>query len=295
MEGGMPGKAGRVPGQGQGHGGRPVQQGLPVDAQKGGGQQTHGRQGRIAAAQVVRHFQRIQPVPGGFFTQEALVQVRDHDHVLVPALAQGPAQPVPAEEILGQGLDGAAGFADADHGGLAGRQLGQPALEGGGADIVRDPEAGAVVAGAILPGREGALQGAGAQRGTADTQHQHVAPGTDPGQQGRQFPLQAFPVGHGQEGQQPLRTFRFQTARQFRRTRGENSGSVPLQAACIGAGPFKRMHHGVLPVGEVSSAREAERPGRAGKGPGAASPRCRSGDQNSFRGLGAKKRRRTSL
>ena len=91
------------------------------------------------------------------------MQVRDHDHVLVPALVQGLAQPVPAKEVLGKGLDGAAGLADADHGCLVGRQLGQPALEGGGADVVRDPETGAVMAGTVLPGRKGALQGASPQ------------------------------------------------------------------------------------------------------------------------------------
>ena len=270
MEGGMPGKAGRILGQRAGHSGRPVQQGLPVDTQKGGGQQAHGRKGRIAAAQIVRNFQRIQSVAGGLLAQETLVQVRDHDHVLVPALAQGLAQPVPAKEVLGKGLDGAAGLADADHRGLVGRQLGQPALEGGGADVVRDPEAGAVMAGTVLPGRKGALQGAGPQCGAADAQHQHMAPRTDPGQQGRQFPLQALPVRHGQERQRALRAFRLQTARQLRRTRGENGGSVPLQTTGIGAGPFKRMHHGVLPLDGASSAREAKRTGRAGKRPGAA-------------------------
>ena len=118
------------------------------------------------------------------------------------------------------------------------------------------------MAGAILPGRKGALQGAGAQRRTADAQHQHVAPRTDPGQQGRQFPLQTLPVRHGQEGQQALCAFRLQTVRQLWRTCSESSGGFPLQAACIGAGPFKRMHHGVLPIDGTASAREAKRPER---------------------------------
>ena len=131
-------------GQGPGHGCRAIEQGLPVDAEESGRQKPHRRQGGITAAKIVWHFKRRKAELSGFLTEESLLQIRHHNHVLLPVFAEGFLQPVTGEEILGNRLNGAAGLADGDHHGVSGIKTSEPLRECIGIDIICNPQTASV-------------------------------------------------------------------------------------------------------------------------------------------------------
>lgn len=228
-------------------------------------------------AQIVRHFQRSQSVLLHLLPQIALARVRDQDHLVLPGCAQGTLEPVADQQVLGHGFNSAAGLAYADHHGFLRPQTVQQGLKTFGADIVRYPEPGARMAGAVLTGGKGLLHGARAQGGPAYAQQQHVAVALDARQKGGHFLLQGCPVGHVQKRQSAGGRFFGQTLGQLRRTGRKRRGVHGVKPVGVSSGPFEQMGHGNL----------LRRNGRQ-------APRRPAG-HSSRKGLGAKNRRRTAL
>ena len=163
----MSGKTFRMFGQRPGHGRSSIKQGLPVDTEKSSRQKPHRRQSGITAAKVVGHFKRRESELSGFFAEKTLLQIRHHNHVLLPVFAKGFLQPVTGKEILGNRLNGAAGLADGDDHGVSGIKTPEPFRKGVGINIIRDPQAASVrtrSTGHILSRSESALHGPGTER-----------------------------------------------------------------------------------------------------------------------------------
>ena len=179
-----------------GHAGRAVQEGLPVNAQKSGGQQPHGGKHGVAPAQIVRNFQRSQTVQGGLLPQIAGCGVGNHHHVVMPALAQSALKPLAHQKILGQGFNGAARFADADHGRVRRVKAAKQGFKFFSAHVVGNPQARAVMARPVLARSKGFLQCPRAQSRTAYAQNNHVFAGSHLFKDGRQIPLKRRPVRH---------------------------------------------------------------------------------------------------
>ena len=157
-------------------------------------------------------------------------------------------QPVAGKEILGQGFDCATGFADAKHNGFRGIKLAKQALKLFRANIVANPEPGAVIIRAILAWRKGALDGAGAKRRTANAQKQHVSVVFHAFNGLWHICFQARPVGHAQEGELPCGQFAGQPFAERIGLCLPCLAIILFQTAGKCAGPFKIIFHYETPV-----------------------------------------------
>ena len=242
VEGGVADYARRILGQRPGKPGCAVKQGLPVYAEEACRQEADGGERRVAAAEVVRHLEGGQAEGFGLLAQEALDEVRHDHHVLAPGLAQSLLQPVLDDEVLGDGLDGAARLADGDDHGVLGIKALEPLLELEGADVVGNPEALAVVAGHVLARGKGALHGAGAEGGAADAEHEHVPAGAGLFDEFGKIPAQGLDVAHFEKGKEALVEFGGKPCRQLGGARHVGAEMIAAHAAGKGPGPFKIRH-----------------------------------------------------
>ena len=110
----------------------------------------------------------------GLFAQVALLFVGNEQHVLVPRVGERLLQPCLHEEVLGQRLDGPAGFADGNDDGFLGVEGGHLRFEDVGVHVVQNPQPRPLVVREILLREEGFLERPGAEGGAADAEDDHV-------------------------------------------------------------------------------------------------------------------------
>ena len=157
-----------------GHGRGPAREAVHVDAQQGGGQESHGGQHREAAAHPVGHREAGQAVLVGDPAQGAFGSVGGHQHSFaIPRLPRAGAQPFPKNQEAGHGLGRVPTLGDHVHQRLArvqGLQQGPHSLR---VDVVQDVQA-RLFLGPAIGGAQRGVQGDQAQGRAADAQDHQV-------------------------------------------------------------------------------------------------------------------------
>ena len=201
--GGVLGQSRRLGRQGTPYVARAAQQRLPIHPQEGGRNQSHGRQYGVTPPQPFRNRQRAQKMVIRLVPQKAGLGVRHHKQMFLPGAGQTFLQPGQNKKVLRHGFDGPARLADHRHQRFLRRQFFQKGFKSVGVHVVGYPQPGTVMAGPVLGGKKGFLQGARAQSRSAYAQYQHMAKTMQKFRMSVQLPAQLL-----REGQSQKREFR---------------------------------------------------------------------------------------